>query len=66
MSDLPKTSWATTADAASIAYQVVGGSGQTIVVIHPWASHLEVYLVDRGEHRLRGVPEKWRVYAVAS
>ncbi|MBE0528287.1 MAG: alpha/beta fold hydrolase, partial [Thermoleophilia bacterium] len=43
MTDMPKTRWATTADGASIAYQVLGGSDQTLVVIHPWASHLEVY-----------------------
>lgn len=43
MNDPPKTRWATTADGASIAYQVLGDSDQTIVVIHPWASHLEVY-----------------------
>jgi len=40
---MPKTRWATTADGASIAYQVLGEGDQTIVVIHPWASHLEVY-----------------------
>ncbi len=43
MNDPPKTRWATTADGASIAYQVLGEGDQTIVVIHPWASHLEVY-----------------------
>ena len=43
MTAIPKTRWATTADGASIAYQVLGEGDQTIVVIHPWASHLEVY-----------------------
>ena len=43
MTAMPKTRWATTADGASIAYQVLGEGDQTIVVIHPWASHLEVY-----------------------
>jgi class 3 adenylate cyclase/pimeloyl-ACP methyl ester carboxylesterase len=43
MAEHPKTHWATTADGASIAYQVLGAGDQTIVVIHPWASHLEVY-----------------------
>jgi class 3 adenylate cyclase len=43
MSDLPKTRWATTTDGASIAYQVIGDADQTVVVIHPWTSHLEVY-----------------------
>ena len=40
---VPKTRWATTIDGASIAYQVFGEGPLTIVVIHPWASHLEVY-----------------------
>ena len=40
---IPKTRWATTADGASIAYQVLGRGPQTLVVVHPWASHLEVY-----------------------
>ena len=43
MTALPKTRWATTDDGASIAYQVLGQGDHTIVVIHPWASHLEVY-----------------------
>ncbi len=43
MTDMPKTRWATTGDGASIAYQVLGEGPETIVVIHPWASHLEVY-----------------------
>jgi len=43
MTAMPKTRWATTDDGASIAYQVLGEGDQTIVVIHPWASHLEVY-----------------------
>ena len=43
MTAMPKTRWATTVDGASIAYQVLGEGDQTIVVIHPWASHLEVY-----------------------
>jgi class 3 adenylate cyclase/pimeloyl-ACP methyl ester carboxylesterase len=41
--DIPKTRWATTADGASIAYQEFGRGDRTLVVIHPWASHLEVY-----------------------
>jgi len=40
---IPKTRWATTADGASIAYQQFGRGEVTLVVIHPWASHLEVY-----------------------
>ena len=43
MSEIPQTRWATTADGASIAYQVMGQGSQTLVVIHPWISHLEVY-----------------------
>ena len=41
--DIPKTRWATTVDGASIAYQEFGRGDLTVVVIHPWASHLEVY-----------------------
>ncbi len=41
--EMPKTRWATTSDGASIAYQVVGRGPHTLVVIHPWISHLEVY-----------------------
>lgn len=43
MEHIPKTRWATTADGASIAYQEFGRGDLTLVVIHPWASHLEVY-----------------------
>ena len=43
MSAVPKTRWATTADGASIAHQEFGHGDVTLVVIHPWASHLEVY-----------------------
>jgi len=43
MDGIPKTQWATTVDGASIAYQTLGNGEQTLVVIHPWASHLEVY-----------------------
>ena len=41
--DVPKTRWATTADDASIAYQTFGSGPQTLVVVHAWVSHLEVY-----------------------
>jgi class 3 adenylate cyclase/pimeloyl-ACP methyl ester carboxylesterase len=40
--DGPKTRWATTVDGASIAYQEFGRGDATLVVIHPWVSHLEV------------------------
>jgi hypothetical protein len=75
MTAMPKTRFATTDDGASIAYQVLGQGEQIIVVIHPWASHPEVYweqprfvrfmlvFEDRGEHALKGVPEQWRPYA---
>jgi pimeloyl-ACP methyl ester carboxylesterase len=41
--DIPRTRWATTVDGASIAFQDFGRGDPTLVVIHPWASHLEVY-----------------------
>ena len=40
---IPKTRWAKTVDGASIAYQELGHGEVTLVVVHPWASHLEVY-----------------------
>ncbi len=40
---LPKTRWAKTIDGAYIAYQDFGKGPITLVVIHGWVSHLEVY-----------------------
>jgi len=40
---IPKTRWATTLDGASIAYQELGHGEPTLPIVHPWASHLEVY-----------------------
>jgi len=40
---LPTTRWATTVDGGSIAYQDMGDGPLTLVVIHGWVSHLEVY-----------------------
>jgi class 3 adenylate cyclase len=41
--DIPKTRWAKTIDGAYIAYQDFGEGPVTLVVIHGWISHLEVY-----------------------
>ena len=41
--DMPKTRWATTVDGACIAYQDFGEGPVTLVVIHGWVSHLEIY-----------------------
>jgi len=43
MTDVPETRWATTVDGASIAYQDFGGGPTTLVVVHGFFSHLEVY-----------------------
>jgi class 3 adenylate cyclase len=40
---IPKTRWARTIDGANVAYQDFGEGQTTIVVIHGWISHLEVY-----------------------
>ena len=40
---IPKTRWATAVDGAYIAYQDFGDGPITLVVIHGWISHLEVY-----------------------
>lgn len=41
--DLPQTRWARTVDGASIAYQDLGEGDVTLVLIHGWISHLEIY-----------------------
>ena len=43
MTDVPQTRWARTVDGACIAYQDLGEGPVTLVVIHGWVSHLEVY-----------------------
>ncbi len=43
MTDVPQTRWARTVDGACIAYQDIGEGPVTLVVIHGWVSHLEVY-----------------------
>jgi class 3 adenylate cyclase/pimeloyl-ACP methyl ester carboxylesterase len=43
LADVPKTRWAKTIDGASIAYQDFGAGPLTLVVIHAWVSHLEIY-----------------------
>ncbi len=40
---IPKTRWATTVDGADIAYQEIGKGPLTLVVIHGWISHLDLY-----------------------
>ena len=40
---IPKTRWATTVDGANIAYQDFGEGPVTLVVIHGWISHLDLY-----------------------
>jgi class 3 adenylate cyclase/pimeloyl-ACP methyl ester carboxylesterase len=43
MTNVPPTRWARTIDGACIAYQDLGEGPVTLVVIHGWVSHLEVY-----------------------
>ena len=43
MEDVPQTRWARTADGACIAYQDLGDGPVTLLVVHGWVSHLEVY-----------------------
>jgi class 3 adenylate cyclase len=40
---VPRTRWARTADGACIAYQDLGSGPVTLLVVHGWVSHLEVY-----------------------
>ncbi len=41
--NVPPTRWARTVDGACIAYQDIGDGPVTLVVIHGWVSHLEIY-----------------------
>ena len=41
--DVPETRWARTVDGACIAYQDIGEGPVTLLVVHGWVSHLEVY-----------------------
>jgi class 3 adenylate cyclase len=43
MTDVPETRWARTIDGACIAYQDLGSGPITLLVVHGWVSHLEVY-----------------------
>ena len=43
MTTVPETRWARTVDGACIAYQDIGDGPVTLLVVHGWVSHLEVY-----------------------
>ena len=43
MVEIPSTKWARTRDGVDIAYQDFGEGTHTILLIHGWVSHLEVY-----------------------
>jgi len=43
VTDIPETHWARTVDDACIAYQDIGEGPVTLLVVHGWVSHLEVY-----------------------
>ena len=43
MTGAPDTRWARTVDGACIAYQDLGSGPVTLLVVHGWVSHLEVY-----------------------
>ena len=43
MTGIPQTHWARTVDGACIAYQDIGEGPVTLLVVHGWVSHLEVY-----------------------
>ena len=48
---IPRTRWARAVDGAYIAYQDFGEGPITLVVIHGWISHLEVYWRDQARGR---------------
>ncbi|MEO8425289.1 MAG: adenylate/guanylate cyclase domain-containing protein [Actinomycetota bacterium] len=59
---IPKTRWAKTIDDAYIAYQDFGEGPVTLVVIHGWVTHLEVYWeLPRSARFMRRLAERMRV-----
>ena len=62
MTDVPQTLWARTLDGACIAYQDIGKGPITLIVIHGWVSHLEVYWEQpRYVHFIRRLSRNLRV-----
>lgn len=62
MTDVPRTRWARTLDGACIAYQDIGKGPITLIVIHGWVSHLEVYWEQpRYVHFIRRLSRNLRV-----
>ena len=59
---IPKTRWAKTIDDAYIAYQDFGEGPVTLVVIHGWVTHLEVFWeLPRSARFMRRLAERMRV-----
>ena len=59
---IPKTQWARTIDDAYIAYQDFGEGPVTLVVIHGWVTHLEVFWeLPRSATFMRRLAERMRV-----
>jgi class 3 adenylate cyclase len=58
--ETPKTRYAKSADGTYIAYQVLGTSS-TVRDLTAGSRHS---FEDAGEHELKGVPDRWRLYRV--
>jgi hypothetical protein len=56
--DRPETRYARAPDSVHITYQVTGEG--------PSSSGPASPVEDRGTHALKGVPDEWRIYAVAN
>lgn len=65
--EIPRIRYTRGADGTYIAYTVFG-EGPDLPVAWPWLSQLELSWEDPdvGEHELKGVPDRWRLYRVVT
>jgi len=66
MTDVPDARWARTIDGARV--RALAGPFEVLVssTVKDLVAGSGLVFVDRGEHRLKGVPEPWHLYAVAA
>ena len=66
MTDVPETRWARTVDGARVG--ALAGPSEVLVssTVKDLVAGSGLVFEDRGEHRLKGVPEPWRLYAVVA
>jgi len=66
MTDVPETRWARTVDGACVGALAVPSEVLVSSTVKDRGAGADLVFEDRGEHRLKGVPEPWRLYAVVA